>query len=77
MPSMKTACVASAALLTLMSGCASSPPPPPLQRPPVPAEMLRPAPPSGCFVARIETILSRSPETPMPLPTDCEPASVN
>lgn len=75
MLSPKTASAASALLLMLLTGCGPSPVLLHLQRPPVPAELLRPAPPSGCFVARTETILSRSPETPMPWPTGCEPAS--
>lgn len=75
MTSLPTACALSALLLMLLSGCASSPPPLPIQRPPAPAELMTPAPPPGCFVMQIERILSRSPGTPTPSATGCEPAS--
>lgn len=74
MHSLKIACAATALLLMLLAGCASPRLPLPAQRLDAPAEMMTPAPPSGYFVTKTETILSRSPKRPTQSPTASGPA---
>lgn len=73
MDSSRIACAASALLLTSLTGCASAPVPS-VSRPDAPTEMMIPAPPSGYFTTKLETILSRSFEKPKPSQTDSAPA---
>ena len=65
MNSRTTAWLLIVPLMLLASGCACwRKAPEPTAPPPVPAEVLTPAPPQGYFVTLIEMILSRSPARP-------------